>query len=257
MQRVCPSLAPSSPSILVLRLPGPNPSGIRSPLTCHCNQTALHDEAFLLVTSTLTMQSSHISRDSKPRGHIRASGSRVSRDHSRGGSRIRRHPSPQLSATLKSGQPRRTPLSRPPTSSNDRSSQRPSSRGVEAGFGLSSNDDVLDHVIVAIDVRDKDRVGCACYVASEEKLLCMEEIGGLGSNDIVEKCKHIWAKLRRDSHGLAVKFDLQPTYLLLSSRADSISNATHAQLRQDDSLTHSGKGHSTQFKSVIEPAQMT
>lgn len=142
-------------------------------------------------------------------------------------------------------------------SSRNPPGRRPSGHCVEAGVDSNSNEEILDHVIVAIDIGDKDRVGCACYVASEEKLLCMEEIGGPGSNDIVEKCKYTWVKLCLTSHVLAVKLDLQPTHFLLSCRADSISSSAHAQLGQADSLTHSGKHCSIQFWPVIEPSQMT
>lgn len=44
----------------------------------------------------------------------------------------------------------------------------------------------MDHIIVALDMRDKDKVGCAYYIASEERLLCMEELTG-GGVDLVEK----------------------------------------------------------------------
>lgn len=48
-------------------------------------------------------------------------------------------------------------------------------------------DDSMDHVIVALDMRDKEKVGCAYYVASEERLLCMEEVTS-GGIEVVEKC---------------------------------------------------------------------
>jgi hypothetical protein len=50
-----------------------------------------------------------------------------------------------------------------------------------------SIDDALDHVIVALDMRDKDKVGCTYYLASEERLLCMEEVSG-GGIEVVERC---------------------------------------------------------------------
>jgi hypothetical protein len=48
------------------------------------------------------------------------------------------------------------------------------------------NDDFLEHVIVAVDIKEKDRVGCAYYIAAEARLLCMEEVMG-GGNEVVEK----------------------------------------------------------------------
>lgn len=48
-------------------------------------------------------------------------------------------------------------------------------------------DDFLDQVIVAIHLKEKGTVGCAYYVAAEERLLCMEEVSG-GGMDIIERC---------------------------------------------------------------------
>ena len=48
--------------------------------------------------------------------------------------------------------------------------------------------DSLEHIVMAIDLRDRESVGCAYYVAREEKLYCMEDIkyGGL---EIMNMCK--------------------------------------------------------------------
>jgi hypothetical protein len=53
-----------------------------------------------------------------------------------------------------------------------------------------SNDDFMEQIIVALDMRDKGKVGCAYYVASEERLLCMEEVSG-GGVDMVDKCTYL------------------------------------------------------------------
>jgi DNA mismatch repair protein MSH5 len=42
---------------------------------------------------------------------------------------------------------------------------------------------------MAIDIKDKGKVGCAYYVAGEERLICMEEVIG-GGSEIVEKCEY-------------------------------------------------------------------
>lgn len=47
---------------------------------------------------------------------------------------------------------------------------------------------------MAIDIRDNGNIGCACYVAGEERLLCMEEIAG-GGSDVVEKRENAAAVL--------------------------------------------------------------
>ena len=50
-------------------------------------------------------------------------------------------------------------------------------------------EELLDHVIVAIDVMEKGTVGCAYYRAREERLLCMEDVprGGVES---IERCNN-------------------------------------------------------------------
>jgi DNA mismatch repair protein MSH5 len=59
--------------------------------------------------------------------------------------------------------------------------------GVEESATPDDDDDFLEQIIVAIDVKEKGKVGCAYYVAGEERLLCMEEILG-GGVEVVEKC---------------------------------------------------------------------
>ena len=58
-------------------------------------------------------------------------------------------------------------------------------RGLEADE--DENDDSLNEVVMAVDVRDRGTVGCAYYIAREEKLLLMEDVK-LGGADIVEAC---------------------------------------------------------------------
>lgn len=50
------------------------------------------------------------------------------------------------------------------------------------------NDDDSEHIIMAVNIGPKSIVGCAYYIAGEERLLCMEEIGG-GDHDFVERCE--------------------------------------------------------------------
>lgn len=60
----------------------------------------------------------------------------------------------------------------------------------ERGNGTDEavDDDSLNEVIMAINMRDRGTVGCAYYVAAEEKLYFMEDIH-LGGPEIVEACK--------------------------------------------------------------------
>ncbi|KEF51694.1 uncharacterized protein A1O9_12329 [Exophiala aquamarina CBS 119918] len=90
-----------------------------------------------------------------------------------------------------------------------------------------ANEDFMEQIIVAVDMRDTGTVGCAYYIASEERLLCMEEING-GGVDVVEK----------------LKIDLQPTTLLLSTRSDSALNQINGHPRQrHSSLVKNDDGH--------------
>lgn len=54
--------------------------------------------------------------------------------------------------------------------------------------------DSLDEVIMAIDLRDKETVGCCYYVAREEKLYLMEDVkhGGI---EVIGACKTIFSSL--------------------------------------------------------------
>ena len=49
-------------------------------------------------------------------------------------------------------------------------------------------DDSLNEVMMAIDMRDRDTIGCSYYAAREEKLYVLSDIkyGGL---DIIDTCK--------------------------------------------------------------------
>jgi DNA mismatch repair protein MSH5 len=63
--------------------------------------------------------------------------------------------------------------------------------------------DAMNEIIMAVDLRDRGTIGCAYYVAREEKLCLMEDIkmGGLGIID-------------------TLKIHVQPTVILISNRSD-------------------------------------
>lgn len=48
--------------------------------------------------------------------------------------------------------------------------------------------DALNEVVMAVDIRDLNTVGCAYYVAREEKLYFMEDLK-CGGMDAIESCK--------------------------------------------------------------------
>ena len=49
-------------------------------------------------------------------------------------------------------------------------------------------DEIQEHVIMAVDVKEKGRVGCAYYVSRAERLLCMEDSPKAGI-DMIERCR--------------------------------------------------------------------
>ena len=68
-------------------------------------------------------------------------------------------------------------------------SQIPLSRNDQQSAAVDEDnaDETLDNVIMAIDMKEHGTVGCAYYVAREERLFCMEDIvhGGI---DTLETC---------------------------------------------------------------------
>jgi DNA mismatch repair protein MSH5 len=87
-------------------------------------------------------------------------------------------------------QPRRVTIASQPQLEREASSgQMPLSRNDEqsAAVDEDNTDETLDNVIMAIDMKEHGTVGCAYYVAREERLFCMEDIvhGGI---DTVEAC---------------------------------------------------------------------
>jgi len=60
--------------------------------------------------------------------------------------------------------------------------------GSDAVCTVTADDDFPEQTIMAINVGDRGKVGCAYYVASEERLLCMEEVHG-EARDTIERCK--------------------------------------------------------------------
>ena len=94
-----------------------------------------------------------------------------------------------LSHWSSTGDQERVAISPRPVSAQAPPITRPATPASNLTNVRSAPDDVeesLDHVIVAIDVKEKGRIGCAYYIAREERLLCMEDVpkGGL---DTIER----------------------------------------------------------------------
>lgn len=65
------------------------------------------------------------------------------------------------------------------------------------------NSDAMNEIIMAVDMRDKGTLGCAYYIAREEKLCLMEDIK-MANLNVVE----------------TLKLHIQPTAILISTRSD-------------------------------------
>ena len=50
------------------------------------------------------------------------------------------------------------------------------------------NNDSLNEIIMAVDLRDRGTVGCCYYIAREEKLYLMEDIKS-GGIEVVDTCQ--------------------------------------------------------------------
>lgn len=64
----------------------------------------------------------------------------------------------------------------------------------EVAIHEREDNDFVNEVVMALDLRNRDTVGCSFYVAKEEKLYLMSDIkfGGL---DIVDICQSSWLQL--------------------------------------------------------------
>lgn len=73
----------------------------------------------------------------------------------------------------------------------------------DAETQMREDADAVNEIIMAVDLRDRGTIGCAYYVAREEKLCLMEDIkmGGLAIID-------------------TLKLHVQPTVILISNRSD-------------------------------------
>ena len=65
--------------------------------------------------------------------------------------------------------------------------------------GSDLNDDSLNEVVLAVDLRDRGNVGCAYYLAQEERLHMMDEVK-LGGIEIIDARKHAEDGYRSTDH---------------------------------------------------------
>lgn len=83
----------------------------------------------------------------------------------------------------------------------------------------------MNEVIMGVDLRDRGTVGCAFYVAREEKLYMMEDVR-FGGTEIVESCEtRSTTVLEAGADAQQVKLYARPTVILLSTRVDESVDA--------------------------------
>jgi hypothetical protein len=99
---------------------------------------------------------------------------------------------------------------RPPSSQSSINSLRRSGNALQAENVETDAEtqrredaDAMNEIIMAVDLRDRGTIGCAYYVAREEKLCLMEDIK-IGGLDIID----------------TLKIHVQPTVILISNRSD-------------------------------------
>ena len=74
--------------------------------------------------------------------------------------------------------------------------------GMGHGFESDEEDENLDLIVMAVDVKDRGTVGCAYYVAREERLFCLDEVQRGGDmlvqtrSVLLVEVKRAWLTLR-------------------------------------------------------------
>ncbi|KAK7535428.1 muts domain V-domain-containing protein [Phyllosticta citricarpa] len=98
--------------------------------------------------------------------------------------------------------------------------------------------DALSEIVMAVDVREKCTIGCAYYVAREEKLYFMED-ARLGGVDIVD----------------ALKLYVEPTVVLVSTRVDdAVLDELNPERRKGSPVDCSNDPYALPFMLDIRPA---
>ncbi len=73
----------------------------------------------------------------------------------------------------------------------------------DAEIQAREDSDAMNEVIMAVEMRDRGTIGCAYYIAREEKLCLIEDIKMAGLN-IID----------------TLKLHAQPTFIIISTRSD-------------------------------------
>lgn len=169
------------------------------------------------TTLTVTAESSLIFACKHKMARSKSSSSR---GRTRGSTSARGHSSRPHSTSSRSNRPGSN-YARPSTHSQNESTQRrvtinprpsiepsatprsvsPANPATQIHGQSESAEELLDHVIVAIDAKEMGNVGCAYYIAREERLLCMEDVpkGGVESVERCQLLSHLISPCRTDT----------------------------------------------------------
>jgi len=93
------------------------------------------------------------------------------------------------------------------------------SNGGDQNAEFDTDEDSLNEIVMAVNIRDRSTVGCSYYVAREEKLYFMKDII-LGGLDIIEACKISTSGCHVDTNMKIVKLYNEPTVVLVSTRME-------------------------------------
>ncbi|KAL8755038.1 MAG: hypothetical protein Q9184_004921 [Pyrenodesmia sp. 2 TL-2023] len=89
----------------------------------------------------------------------------------------------------------------------------------DAEINEREEDDSMNEVVMAVDLRDRGTVGCAYYVAREQKLYMTEDVR-FGGIEVIGMCMAPFPAPTTSADTKSVKLHAQPTVVLLSTRVD-------------------------------------
>ncbi|KAL9109439.1 MAG: hypothetical protein Q9227_005947 [Pyrenula ochraceoflavens] len=126
-----------------------------------------------------------------------------------------------------------------PADKPDVSSQKGDGSGnIEDLSSLSQEDEDgdSDHIFLAVDIKERGTIGCAYYIAREERLYCMDDVK-IGGLEIIER----------------LKIEIQPTILLLSPRVEHAKGSGSRD--RLGSLVEGNETAPTSYQIEIRPPQ--
>ena len=118
---------------------------------------------------------------------------------------------------------------------------------------LEADLDMQNEIVMAVNLTDRGNVGCAYYVASNEKLYFMEDVK-MGGPDVIDTCKctkPLTMYLHTDSS--LVKLFVDPTVVLVSSRCDDeVFNRLDPEMRNPRASVDGRSGDQTRLPYLLE-----